>query len=205
MKKMFLIVLLVSVCSLSQWKSFSFKAGVYTPYDLKTGFIYGIDYGTYLNENVSFIFGADLYYKSIRNDSFLTSADKLGVNITTGQKLNEWICWHFPLTAKIKAEFPLRQSPVFPYVIGGVGYGFTHVSYEKFDNSSDRSESASLTYSGFVWQIGGGIMYKIGYNSNLVFEIMHNNAEFEKEEEFNKFSSLNSSGVIFRAGIEFEF
>ncbi|RJP65727.1 MAG: hypothetical protein C4539_12895 [Ignavibacteriales bacterium] len=205
MKKIIFILLITTIACFSQWKSFSFKVGVYTPYNLKTGFVYGIDYGTYINENVAFIFGADLYYKSIRNDSYLTSAEKLGVKINTGQRLSEWVGWHLPITAKLKVEFPLPHSPIYPYAIGGIGYGVTRVSFETFNNAEDESEANSITYNGFVWQLGGGIFYKIGYNSNLVFEVIHNAADFEKEERYNTFSSLNSSGVMFRAGIDFAF
>ena len=206
MKKIItILILLLPMLSFPQMNDFAFKIGVYTPYDLNTGVIYGIDYGSKLNENITFLFGGDLYYKSIRNDSYLGSEEKLGVKIGTGQKLNEWVGWHLPLTLKLRVEFPMDRVPVKPYVVGGVGYGVTHISYEIYNNISYKSETSSLTYNGFVWQVGGGILFRIGRRANLLFEIMHNSAFFEKEERYNMFSTLNSSGAIFRFGIDFNF
>jgi opacity protein-like surface antigen len=204
-KSIIILFFLLPILSLAQWKNFSFKAGVYTPFDLKTGAIYGIDYGTRLNENIVFLLGGDLYYKSIVNDAYLSNEEKLGVKIRTGQRLSEWVGWHLPLTAKIRVEFPMDRIPIKPYAVGGVGYGVTHISYDTYNNSTDESETESLTYNGFVWQIGGGILFRLGYHSNLLFEIIHNSAYFEKEERYNQFSALNSSGVLFRFGIDFSF
>lgn len=189
----------------AQWKSLTFKAGYYTPYDLKSGFMYGLDYGTQINENISFLLSGDLYYRNIRNDSFLGSSERLGVKINEGQRLDEWVGWHLPVTAKIRVEFPVNRSLITPFATGGVGYGITRVSYETFDSYSDDIYTSSLTYHGFVWQLGGGIMYHLGHNSNLLFEILHNSAIFEKEEKNHYFTRLNSSGLVFRLGINFSF
>ena len=204
-KKIIAIIFMLPLISFAQRNDFAVKLGIYTPYDLKSGIIYGIDYGSKLNENITFLFGCDLYYKDIRNDYNFGSVEKLGIKIGTGQKLNEWVGWHMPLTLKLRIEIPLEKTPVKPYAVGGVGYGVTHISYETYNKISDESETTSLTYNGLVWQIGGGILFRIGRRTNLLLEIMHNSASFEKEERFNMFSTLNSSGAIFRFGIDFNF
>lgn len=200
-----IIILLPVMIANAQWKSFTFKAGYYTPYDLKSGFIYGLDYGFFANETVAFLISGDLYYREIRNDSYLGSSERLGIKIREGQRLDEWVGWHFPVTAKLRVEFPVNRSLVSPFAIGGVGYGLTRVSYETYDSYAEESDAASLTYHGMVWQIGGGIMYYFSRNSSLLFEIMHNSAVFEKEEKDHYFTEMNSSGVIFRLGINFSF
>ncbi|MGE5400002.1 MAG: outer membrane protein [Ignavibacteriales bacterium] len=203
--KILLILLALPVISFAQLRSLSFKLGVYTPYDLKTGIIYGADYGTIIDDHITFMIGADLYYKDITNESYLSSSEKLGVKIRSGQRMSEWVAWHFPLTGKIRVEFPMQKSPVYPYVVAGIGYGITHVSYSTYNNYSERPDENSLTYHGVVWQLGGGILYNIGPNTDLLLEVMHNSADFEKEEGFNQFSALNSSGVIMRVGVHFAF
>jgi hypothetical protein len=132
-KEIFAFLILLPVLLFPQRNDFALKIGIYTPYDLKSGVIYGIDYGSKLNENITFL------------------------------------------------------------------------SYETYNNISYKSETNSLTYNGFVWQAGGGILFRIGRRSNLIFEIMHNSALFEKEERFNTFTTLNSSGAIFRFGLDFNF
>lgn len=202
---LFLLLLFPCLISNAQWKTFSLKAGYYTPYDLKSGVIYGLDYGTYINENIAFLISGDLYYRNIVNDSFLGSSDRLGVKVKEGQRLDEWVGWHLPITAKIRVEFPVNRSLITPFVIGGVGYGITRVSYETFDSYSEDIYTSSLTYHGVVWQLGGGIMYPMGRNANLLFEVAHNSAVFEKEEKNHYFTELNSSGVLFRLGLNFSF
>lgn len=201
-KLMFILVMVLPVMLSAQWKDFSFKIGYYTPYDLKSGAVYGLDYGVILDRNVTLLFGADLYYKNITNDAYLGSYDKLGVKIRQGQILNEWTGVHVPFTGKIRFEFPVERTNVHPYIIAGLGYGFTHVSLDTYDAYSDEPEHASITYHGFVWQLGGGVMFQISRFTNLLLEINHNYAQFEKYENHNIFTTLNSSGFMFRVGID---
>ncbi|MGE5350582.1 MAG: outer membrane beta-barrel protein [Acidobacteriota bacterium] len=203
--KILFFLLFLPVLSFAQLKSFSFKLGLYTPYDLKTGMMYGMDYGIIVNEHVTFLLGADLYYKDISNESYLSSSEKLGVKIRSGQRMNEWTAWHFPLTGKVRVEFPLQDSKIYPYVVAGLGYGVTHISYGMYSNYSENPDESTLTYYGGVWQLGGGILYNLNKNADFLFEIMQNSASFEKDEGYNYFSTLNSSGVVFRAGIQFVF
>ncbi|MGE5498250.1 MAG: outer membrane beta-barrel protein [Syntrophothermus sp.] len=203
--RILLLILIFPVLLSAQWKTFSFKAGVYTPFDLKTGAVYGIDYGAYLDKNIALLFSGDLYYKSILNDSFLESSDQLGVNIKTGQHLGEWTGWHLPLTGKIRFEFPMENKLFRPYVIAGVGYGFTRISYFALNENGIDGESNSMTFNGMVWQLGAGALYRISTNTDILFEIVHNNAEFRDNIDRFRFTSLNSSGIMFRLGLSFDF
>lgn len=203
--KILFFLLFLPVLSFAQLKSLSLKVGVYTPYDLKTGVMYGMDYGIIVNEHVTFLLGTDLYYKDITNESYLTSTEKLGVKIRSGERMSEWTAWHLPITGKVRVEFPLEKSPIYPYVVAGIGYGVTHVSYGMYSNYSEKPDESTLTYYGGVWQLGGGILYNLNRNADLIFEIMQNSASFDKDEGYNYFSNLNSSGVAFRMGIHFVF
>ncbi|MGE5412161.1 MAG: outer membrane beta-barrel protein [Clostridiales bacterium] len=203
--RIFLFLMLFPVIVNAQWNLLSFKAGVYTPYDLKTGAIYGIDYGTVLDNNISLMLSGDLYYKSIINENYLDNSERLGINIRTGQRLSEWIGWHLPITAKVRFEIPLEKSLLRPYAVAAIGYGVTHVSYTAFDSNNQDNEGNSFTYNGVVWQLGAGLLYRIGRNTDLLFEIIQNSAEFTEHEDFNRFTTLNSSGLIFRLGVSLEF
>lgn len=203
--KVLVFLLFLPALSFAQLKSLSFKVGVYTPYDLKTGVMFGMDYGIIVNEHITFLFGTDVYYKDISNESYLSSTEKLGVKIRSGQRMNEWVAWHVPITGKVRIEFPMQKGPLYPYVVAGIGYGVTHISYGMYSSYSEKPEESTLTYHGGVWQIGGGILYNLNKNTDLLFEIMQNSANFEKDEGYNYFSTLNSSGVVFRAGVHFAF
>ncbi|MEI7811831.1 MAG: outer membrane beta-barrel protein [Ignavibacteria bacterium] len=204
--RIFLLIIAFPALVSAQWHSLALKAGVYTPYDLKTGAIYGIDYSTIFNDNLSLLVSCDLYYKSIANDAYLESSKRLGADIQTVQRLSEWVGWHLPVTVKLRFEIPLEQTFFRPFIVGGLGYGVTHISYQSFADSLDNSsKSSSLTYNGLVWQFGGGILYRIGNNTDMIFEIIQNSAEFQHNEDNFRFTTLNSSGIIFRLGVSFEF
>lgn len=203
MKKLLLMLIFILPIILNaQMTDIAFKIGYYTPYDLKSGFMYSMDYGIILDRNISLLIGADLYYKSISNEAYLDSYENLGVKIRKGQRLDEWTGVHLPILGKIRFEIPVEEKYLHPYVYGGVGYGFTHVSLETYDQDLQEPASESFTYHGVVWQVGGGIMFQISRFSNLLFEIGHNYALFEKEEDYNLFTTLNSSGFMFKFGID---
>lgn len=205
MKKLLVLLLLLPVIMQAQVRNFSFKAGVYTPYDLKSGMVYGIDYGSRIDRDFTLMISADLYYKSIINDAYSGSSEKLGVRVKSGQRLSEWVGWHLPVTLKVRYDLPLRDTPVSPFFIAGLGYGVTHLSYDTFNSDNSIAESVSTSYNGVVWQLGAGFSYPVGRATRLMFEVLHNNAVFEKEEKYNQFSELNSSGVMIRFGIDFMF
>jgi opacity protein-like surface antigen len=169
------------------------------PSELKSGVVWGADYGYVIDENVSLLIGGDLYYRNIRNITKTGEIEDMGIKQEEFQELSEWTGYHIPITGKFKIKFPMQGYRFKPYGIGGVGFGLTHVSFEGTDISNENQKD-SLTYTGFVWQLGGGILYRIGSKSNLIIEIIYNRANFEKENE-NYFTTLDSSGLMLRAGI----
>ncbi len=181
--------------------TFSFKVGAYAPADLKTGIIWGADYGYSIDENVSLVLGADLYYKKITDREDLGNTEKVGVNLGTGRYLSEWKGLHMPFMAKIIVEIPLDDYSDFtPFATGGIGFGFTHISFTDIEESTGDANDESLTYGGFVWQLGAGVSYRVGSRSKLTGELIYNRAKFEKDEEDGYYTTLNSSGLMIRGG-----
>jgi hypothetical protein len=200
MKKFLLLFIVVlSFNAFAQSKTVGIKAGYYFPADLKSGMILGFDYGYRIDESVSIMFGTDFYYKSINEDVNYGEAQQLGVKIEQYQHLSQWIGWHLPFTLKARVEIPIQDEAIKPFATAGLGYGFTHISYENLE----QKQSASFTYNGFVWQLGGGIMFGLGSKSQLVVEALYNGASFDKDVSETRFTTLNSSGFALRAGINF--
>ena len=203
MNKKILTAVLIFLAAAPAFASntFSFKVGAYAPADLKAGIIWGADYGYSVDENVSILIGADLYYKNITDREDLGDTEKVGVTLETGRYLSEWKGLHLPLTAKVMIEFPMGDYSNFkPFMTAGLGFGFTHISFTDIEESTGDANDESLTYGGFVWQLGGGVLYRIGSRSNLLGEILYNSAKFEKDEDNGYYTTLNSSGLIIRAG-----
>ncbi|HHH84455.1 MAG TPA: hypothetical protein ENL15_00700, partial [Firmicutes bacterium] len=64
MKKMGLLLIILMAVTLSAIpasKNMTFKVGLYAPAELKAGAIWGLEYGYAIDENVSLLFGGDLY------------------------------------------------------------------------------------------------------------------------------------------------
>ncbi len=210
MKKISMFVLTVMAvfavtCATSN--SFSFKVGYYMPNDLPyNGIIWGADYGYQVDENVEILASGDLFLRSVENITDQGDIEKVGVPISQFSKLSEWSVWHLPLTFKVRISFPIdEESKVKPFALAGIGYGITHVSYTaSADENGDplaNPQEESLTYNGFVWQVGGGVMLRVGSRSNFIGELIYNGASFDKKEGELLFSNLDSSGFILRAGI----
>jgi len=201
MKRLILVFFLgMTIHLFAQANSLSLKAGYYFPADLKPGGVYGIDYGLRIDESVRLLVSGDFYYKSIRDDVNYGEAEELGVQIEQGEHLSQWVGWHLPLTLKAQIEIPSGHGRIRPFASAGLGYGLTHVSYEKYSSNS----SAAMTYGGFVWQLGGGVLIGLGSRSDFQIELLYNGASFEKNVSASKFTTLNSSGLILRGGLSLD-
>ncbi|HPE20960.1 MAG TPA: outer membrane beta-barrel protein [Candidatus Mcinerneyibacteriales bacterium] len=195
------ILLAVALSTAHASKNMTFKVGLYAPAELKTGVIWGLEYGYAIDENVSLLFGGDLYWKTIEDKEDLGDTESVGVNLETGRYLSKWKGFHMPLTAKIRMAIPLdNYSSLKPFVTAGLGIGYTHISFTDLANDGTDPQEDSLTYTGLVWQAGGGILYRIGSRSSLIGEMIYNGAKFEKDEEGGYYTTLNSSGLMFRVG-----
>jgi hypothetical protein len=200
MKKFLLLFFIAfSLNIYAQTKCVGLKAGYNFPVNLKSGVVFGLDYGYRVDESVSILLGTDFYFKSINEDVSYGDAEQLGVKISQAEHLRQWLGWHLPVTLKARIEIPLHEEAIKPFGSAGFGYGVTHISFEKFD----EHQSASLTYNGFVWQLGGGIMFALGSRSQLMIEALYNGASFDKDLSESRYTTLNSSGVVLRAGINF--
>lgn len=210
MKKLGLLAIVVLsfvAVTLATSNSFSFKVGYYMPNDLPyNGIIWGADYGYQVDENVEILASGDLYVRSVEDITDRGDVEKVGVNINQYTKLSEWSAWHLPLTFKVRISFPMDDNDAIkPFAVAGIGYGITHVSFTaSADADGDplaTPHEESITYSGFVWQVGGGVKMRVGSRSNLIGEFIYNGASFDKKEDELNFSNLDSSGIIIRAGI----
>ncbi len=205
------LLVLAAVCFVAMTfatsNSFSFKVGYYMPNDLPyNGIIWGADYGYQVDENVEILASGDLYVRSVENITEQEDVEKVGVNISQYSKLSEWSAWHLPLTFKVRVSFPMDDNDsIKPFVLAGLGYGITHVSFtasaDADGNPLASPHEESITYNGFVWQVGGGVKMRVGSRSNLIGELIYNSASFDKKEGELNFSNLDSSGMIIRAGI----
>jgi opacity protein-like surface antigen len=195
LKKLTLVFafILASTFAFAEESNINFKVGAQFP-DApdKTGF----------DSAISFNFGADKYFTigveagfgwvKWKDSGAATEID--GVPLQEVDKTN---LYSFPLlaVATIRLADMKEQYGFMPYVTGGAGYSWTI-----FDNP-DLPDEFDKTFSGFTWQVVGGVSFLLGSGSNMMFivEAGWRSAEVDNSNNLQ----LDMSGPIVRAGVSF--
>jgi opacity protein-like surface antigen len=155
-----------------------------------------------LDTAISVNYGADKYFTigaeggfgwvKYKDEGDSTKIDD--VEFTSVDKTN---IYSFPLlaVATIRLADMMDQQGFMPFVTGGVGW-----SWAKFDNP-DMPSAFDDTFTGFTWQVVGGVNIRLGSDSNmtLILEGGWRSAELENSDDI----MLDMSGFICHAGVSF--
>lgn len=160
--------------SVAQWgKELGVRVAFLSPKDAKSGFSIGASLGAEVDEAVSIGLAADFFRRHYVKTSEVATKDyESGVSETTVQKEVEYNTTIVPLLAELLVK--MRASRVHAYLLrGGLGYELLWNKEQNFEqNVSERR-----FYSGFTWQIGGGILYRLGRRSDITAELFYSSAE----------------------------
>ncbi len=151
---------------------------------------------------IDFNFGADKYFTigaeagfgwvKWKNEGDSTKIDN--VQLTSVDKTN---IYSFPLlaVATIRLADMKEQYGFMPYLSGGAGY-----SWVKFDNP-DMPTGFDKTFTGFTWQVLGGISFSPGSDSNMMVLI---EGGWRSQDVENKDKlQLKMSGPVAHIGVSF--
>ena len=114
--------------------------------------------------------------------------------VVTGFETKETNAFSIPLMINFIIRFDKREEwKVMPYILGGLGYGFT------FFIHPDSQE----TYHGFTWHIMIGVSFRIREIRSLeiLVEFGYRGAQYNDANDYE----LDMSGMVFHAGIRFPF
>ncbi|MCR4438579.1 MAG: outer membrane beta-barrel protein [bacterium] len=172
-----LCMALVPVTSSAQWeKQLGVRVGFLSPKDAKSGFSIGASLGAEVDEAVSIGIAADLFRRHyVKTSAVATTEYQSGVSETTIQKEVDYNTTIVPLLAELLVR--MRGSRVHAYLLrGSLGYELLWNKEQNF--AQDISERRF--YSGFTWQVGGGIMYRLGRRSDISAEVFYSSAEVSR-------------------------
>lgn len=111
------------------------------------------------------------------------------VPLTQTEKIN---AYSLPVLLNARLRYDIRdQYGILPFIAAGAGYSWTFF----------RMTDSNRDFSGFTWQVMGGIAFRLGEGSNmeLLIEAGYRGAKVSDENDYE----LNMSGFVAHAGVRF--
>jgi hypothetical protein len=183
-------------------KSFSIRGGYFAPEGANAGFSLGGSVGTQFDEMVGLGIGTDIFWKNYTKSTVI-SKENLPSGLTP-QKETVPIAYNtiiVPLMLELMIRIPIVSS-FGAFAHGGLGYEFLFNGERNYYTG----EKDNRFYSGFTWQIGGGVMVNLGSQSSIFVEGYYDHGKPRRNlKEFIAgapvFESVNLSGFGIRAGL----
>jgi hypothetical protein len=183
-------------------KSLTVRVGYVNPENARPGVAVGGSFGSSFNGIVSLGLGTDVYYRNYTKDTEVAeTVDANGVTITTVQRELQYSTLIFPIMAELNLKIPI----VWNFSIfgdGGVGFEFLRTKVQNYQDSVSEKK----WYAGFAWDVGGGLMYEIGNDTDIYLEGFYKNSKVRRDldgasEFLPIFEEVNLSGFGVRLGI----
>lgn len=177
------------------------KVGFLIPSDAKTGFLGTVGMGSQIDENISLGFGLNYYGKTYTKEENVADETSGNATVTGVVTEIENATRMFPLMFNL--AYTNQISPTLDVRVGaGLGYALLWNSETNYEENIDKTRF----YSGFCWEVGGGISHPLSRNSDVFAEITYFSAtpsrdEGETDEGLPLRSEIDMSGVSMRIGI----
>lgn len=203
MKKLLFVSLLLLLCTslFGQEKFTEFQAGFLVPEDAKTGFIGGITFGRMLDENIGWAVELDYYGRTYEKSTEVPDEGWSETNPVTVTTEIENSTTMLPIFFKL--VYLTQVGPNFDLRVGGgIGYEFMWNSETNYRLNVDKTRF----YSGFTWQIGGGLSLPISRAADFFGDVSYHGGtpsrdEGETEEGLPLRTEVDMSGFMVRLGI----
>jgi hypothetical protein len=203
MKKLLTVIMVfTAVISLTAQEKFTeFQAGVLLPADAKTGFIGGLTIGRMVDESIGWGIEVDIYRKTYTKETTVDSTATAMVEEHVVQTEIENATTMLPIYFKIILQTQIA-SKMDLRIGGGVGYEFMWNSESNYRLNKEDSRF----YSGFTWQIGGGLSFPMSRASDLFLDLSYHAGSPSRGESENKLglpvrTEVDMSGFMIRAGL----
>ncbi|MFH1853347.1 MAG: hypothetical protein ABIA75_13495, partial [Candidatus Neomarinimicrobiota bacterium] len=175
------------------------------PGDAKSGMILGYQMGKTVDDRVSFGFSSDLYSRKYEK---LVEIDTTGLDIAdivTKRVDIEFSTYMLPIQANAIIAMPMDISGMSPYLGGGLGVAF--LLNREVNYASDETDVRF--FSGWIWNLTGGLQYELGQNSAAWLELFYIHAPMkgsrdETKSGFPVYDELDMSGLGLRLGLVME-
>lgn len=190
-----MIFTIFSSNALARSRTMDLKLGIFNPDDAKTGFIIGGRLGSNIDNRINVGLALDYFHKG-----YDISTKKEDVEVVEARFSSNML----PIMVDIQTIFPLDyNAELTPFAHLGLGYEILWNSEEYPDQ-----EDETRTYTGFGWLLGGGVLYKIGHNSDLILEIFYNSCTVKRDEGKSEIGwlirEMDVSGLGARVGLQLQ-
>ncbi len=172
-----------------------FKVGQLKPNDTEDGILFGLSSGRRIDDRLFWAFEADYFYTSFTEATNVAGSgtDQVFVDFTTSI-----------LTFLFQVYYEARMGPGAFFIRGSGGMGLDMI-WDKQRNLQTNL-SRSEFYTGFAWQLTGGIGWQISRRGLLFFDTVYHGSSFTSSDTqivngFPVTTSIDVSGFGFRAGI----
>ena len=182
-------------------KAFSFRVGYISPENAEPGVAIGGSFGSSFNDIVSLGLGTDVYWRNFTRDTQVAESVVNGVTVSTVQREVQYSTLILPIMAELNLKIPIVWNFSL-FGDGGIGFDFLRTKVQNYqDNVSEIK-----WYAGFAWLAGGGVMYKIGNDTDLYFEAFYKHSNVRRglddaTEYLPTFEEVDLSGFGLRLGI----
>ncbi len=204
MRKILIIfAVFATVISLTAQDKFTeFQAGVLMPADAKTGFIGGLTIGRMVDESIGWGIEIDYYRKTYTKETKVDTNTQAQVEESVVQTEIENATSMLPIYFKLIVQTRIA-SKMDLRVSGGIGYEFMWNSESNFVLNKEESRF----YSGFTWQVGGGLSFAMSRASDLFIDLSYHSGSPSRSESKNKLglpvrTEVDMSGLMIRAGLK---
>jgi hypothetical protein len=209
-KKLLFFIVFIPVSIFSQFHSNAIKFGYFEPAATSGGFIIGYEGGKYFDRNFSFGWSIDWFHKSFVDQKLVEEFNYMfGIANYTINELRAKTNLHsIPLMFKVTGCIPIAPR-MKAFINGGLGAEVLLIFYSNYQNPNKDEFTGAFDFN---WNVGTGIMFALGRNSDIFFEIAYHFSEPSWTYEMNDVNSsytriferrYDMSGIMTRVGFRF--
>lgn len=209
MKKIIMIIVLLTTGIFAQWNTGAVKLGYFNPSATDGGFIIGFEGGKHIDKFLSWNWSLDWFHTNYVDKKLVYELDQYYPG-TIGEvnELRATTNIHdFPVMVGLTTRFPMSNRSQF-YLSGSIGAEMLLINYRNFQNPMDDAFDAAFDFN---WQISVGAAYAIGPRSEFFGEVSYHESNpswtYESDDYYYPAAvlerSYDMSGFMTRVGIRF--
>ena len=196
------VLLITSQVVAQNVRVLEFRGGTLNPKGTPSSGIFGLSYGTAVDERVDLSLGVDLFHKSYTKESKVASeTTDSGIDVDQVVTELEYKTTLIPISAGVVIRIPFAK-PINWYIGGNLAYQIL-INKEK---NYQLDKSQSRTFGGFGWNARAGMEYIIGSKSALIAELYYNGGKVKRNQDKTEqglpiWDEVDVSGLGVRAGL----
>ena len=201
----------ITTVTIGQYNSGAIKFGIQNPQATDAGFVLGYQWERSIDKNFDIGWEVDWFHKTYTDENLVSELNDFNGDVygTTNELLAKTTLYDFPAHFTMEANFPIPESKVRVFGSVGLGLDFLFISYKNYSNPDDANTKAAVDFS---WRLGAGVIYPLGTNSELLFEMNYHSSapswqyqvHDDKTGRTRTFErSYDMSGIMGRVGVRF--